>query len=236
MVTAYMWALIGFGIFFVLVVVFGMLLGGAGAYVALILTILIVIILYRCMSGEKKAVREVMWYWEQENALCVVNGHRKCNKAIKVKKIVDYNLQYHPSNYVYTGATVGGVHVGGVHDMGNYYSVNGTNTEKYQLEYYGIDADSDKTNVIKKIILGNAGDPIREKARNDRFISQFLNEYGNIVLEHKINTEANPAIAAAIDANRTDIALQSMKQDYYQKQLTKEECERIVEWLKNVEV
>ncbi len=236
MASGYKWMMIGVGIFFVLVCIFGLLLGGVGVFLALFLTILIVIIMYRKTNGVKNSILEVMWYKEEYKALAVINGHSKCDRVIKIKKMVDYNLQYHPSQYVYTGATVGGVHVGGVQDVGNYYSVNGTSTEKYCLEYYGNDVDTDKLNTIDMIILGNPGDPIKEKARNDRFISQFLNEHGNLVLKHKVPSKTHSTVAAALDGNNTNLALQSMKVDYYNQQLTKEECERIVNWLRNLNV
>lgn len=50
-----------------------------------------------------------MYFYDKETATLTV--HKRCKevgKVIFIEKPSDYSLQYHPSQTVYTGATVGG--------------------------------------------------------------------------------------------------------------------------------
>ena len=149
-------------------------------------------------------------------------------KVIKVKQIINYGLQYHPSEIVYTGATVGGVHVGGFHDEGNYYSVNGNSTNKYRLEYYGDGVTNEDFAPIDIIRLS----PVcLAEAKQNKFISQFVDEDGDLALEHRIPKKKNASVEAAIRAGNADLAMNLAKDGYYATKLTKEECEGIKAWL-----
>ena len=70
----------------------------------------------------------------RDNTLIVKKRHSSLFDAIEVEACRTLNVSYTPDRYVYTGATVGGVHTGGVTKLDGGYSVRpGDKTGDYML-------------------------------------------------------------------------------------------------------
>lgn len=75
----------------------------------------------------------------KKDALIIKSRNPALAEAIEVEASREVNFQYTPDRYVYTGATVGGVHTGGVTKLDGGYTVSeGQKTGSYFLSYkYG---------------------------------------------------------------------------------------------------
>lgn len=148
--------------------------------------------------------------------------------VIKVERMMDYNLKYHPSEIVYTGVTVGGIHTGGFHDRGNYISIDGKRTQKYRLIYNGVGVTSEQSCPIEIIKLeGN----LTDKAKNNSLIRQYLDSNGMLVLKNNVKSENAQFIVSAMEVKNIDAAMEFAKEDYYNQQLTKEQCDSVKNWI-----
>lgn len=173
----------------------------------------------------REAVKDTMRFNFSTGTLTLMERRGSNEMALKVRQMTDYNLKYHEAQYVYTGATVGGITTGGIHKTGDYHTIDSTSTGKYEICY----KSGDQLYPIKSIKLPYE---MVEKAKKDKLIQSFLKD-NTLVLEKKTNNNGE-LMESALNANNTTLAMQIAKKDYFDKQLTKEECTRIVNWIKGI--
>ena len=93
-----------------------------------------VIVNYSVFSAEHKTDAGIKY--NKDTGTLTVYAIKSINKnSIKVAAVKDYKLEYHPSETVYTGATVGGIHMGGFHQTEDYYTAKTWSTKRAQLVY-----------------------------------------------------------------------------------------------------
>lgn len=199
----------------------GTILSFVGGFVA--------VILFETNRGKKQtAAKDYLYYSTSTNTL-TVSARKPANaNVIKVEEMVDYNLNYHPSKIVYTGATVGGIHTGGFHDAGNYYTLDGTSTKKYHLVYKGAGVSSEEYCPIKTIKLDAS---LIEAAKKNPVISQYLKTGGILTLSNNVNSKYTEHVGTAAKQGNVDLAMQLAKADYFNQQLSKEQCNAIKNWI-----
>lgn len=178
----------------------------------------------------REAVKDTMKYNISTETLTLMERRDSNDMALRIRQMTDYNLKYHEAQYVYTGATVGGITTGGIHKTGDYHTIDSTSTGKYEICYKGGDLlNPDRLCPIKSIKLTYE---MVEKAKKDKLIQSFLKD-NTLVLEKKTNNNGE-LMKSALNANNTTLAMQIAKKDYFDKQLTKEECTQIVNWIKGI--
>ncbi len=137
---------------------------------------------------------------------------------------VSYN-SYHPSKYVYTGVSVGGVHTGGVSDVGNYYSKEKWHTSKKQLwinykpEYYTVDA----------LYLSESALKLAEK---DPVMKNFITNGNELVLENSKRTYSTYEMEAYRKSSNGVSIMQA--QSYESVALTGEQVNAVLAFLRQI--
>lgn len=137
-------------------------------------------------------------------------------------KIVDDKhdiIRYKPEEYIYTGATVGGVSMGSINKVGGYNYVSGTKkTGKYQIYYSG--------ELIKSITLVSD----LYKVAQDSKIAKYLNDRHEIVV---IESVMSPAARLLANNGRQDMARQMISIDSSRGYgfPSYEKCIEIVNWI-----
>lgn len=175
----------------------------------------------------KEATKDNMKYDLHSKTLTLMERRNSNGMALKIMQMTDQNLKYHEAQYVYTGATVGGITTGGIHKTGDYHTIESTSTGKYEICYKDRDIyHNDQLYPIKSIKLTNE---MVEKAKKDELLHGFLKD-DTLVLEKETNNNGD-LMKSALNANNTTLAMQIAKKDYFDKQLTKEECTQIVNWI-----
>lgn len=178
----------------------------------------------------KEATKDTMRYDSNSNTLTLIERSYFNGMALQIRQITDYNLKYHEAQYIYTGATVGGITTGGIHKTGDYHTIDSTSTGKYEICYKDRDIfNNDQLYPIKNIKLP---DKMVEEAKKDELLHGFLKD-DTLVLEKETNNNGE-LMESALNANNTTLAMQIAKKDYFDKQLTKEECTQIVSWIKGI--
>lgn len=205
---------------------------GFGTFISLVGGIATVCIFETKQAKKKAAARTYMTYDKETNTLTLNARKQENANVIKIEEMVDYNLNYHPSKIVYTGATVGGVHTGGFHDAGNYYTMDGTSTKKYHLIYNGVGVTDEDYCPIRTIKLGAS---LIEEAKKNSVISQYLNQDGTLNLSNPVKSKYAEHMGTAMERGNVDLAMQMAKADYYNQQLTKGQCNAIRNWICSLE-
>ncbi len=198
------------------------LLGIAGPLSMLCGSVVSYFTLKRTMETEVKRSNYMHFY---DGTLTLLRFSSENGEPIKIKRVYDYNLNYHPSDIRYVGVTVGGVTTGGVYDAGNYYTNDPTRTDRFWLEYK--DSINPDGTVINKIKL--SGETL-DSARKNSFIKQFL-ENDTLTLMHKKDLEHESSIKASLDQHNSELAYKLMKMDTISMMLSKEDCEKIKHWI-----
>lgn len=172
-------------------------------------------------------------YDEESQVLTVFSCLPSNKEILKVHAMLDVGYKYHDAELVYTGATVGRVHMGGFHVNKAYLSgrIQGK-TGKYQLLYTGI-ASKEGFFPIKEIVVTKE---MVAKAKMNPAVAGFLDgKRKRLILKHDakstVSEEMNKVRIDSYKQGRLDIATEIGKQDYINTQLTKEECEAIVSFL-----
>lgn len=138
--------------------------------------------------------------------------------------------KYNPSQLVYTGATVGGIHTGGFHTTKAHYS---SHSQGRAGKYYIYSKDHNgKVVIIQKIILT---EELLEEASKSATIKKFI--VGNC-LELKYDTPETKLTAAEYDILRNatmsyDHATQLniTQRAFLASQLTRADCVAILNWV-----
>ncbi len=137
---------------------------------------------------------------------------------------VSYN-QYHPSEYVYTGVSVGGVHTGGVSNVGNYYSKEKWLTAKkeiwinYKPNYYTVDA----------LYLSESALAL---ARNNSVMKQFITNGNELVLQNAGRTFQTYELEAYRRVNGGASIMQAQSRESVA--LTGEQANAVMEFLRQI--
>lgn len=195
-------------------------------FVSLIISFFTAIGYLYSQSNTRISALSTSLYSKDTNTLTLFERSSKNAKVIKVEEMSDYNLTYHPSRIVYTGATVGGVHTGGFHETENYYSVDRRCTKKYHLTYNGAGVKPEDYCPIYIIKLSSS---MVKEAKENPNVSKYLTEENTLVLTNKAKT--NSPVNTALNQGKTDTALQMTKSDYYSRQLSKKHCDAIRNWI-----
>ena len=97
-----------------------------------------------------------------------------------------------PEEYVYTGATVGGVTTGGVHKTGGYTESHNHSTKRYELKIreYNYQTETVQTRLVEKIYL--ADDHLRQKAQKHA-VNKYL-EGSNIIVKKEDTLDTASAL------------------------------------------
>ena len=184
------------------------------------------VVSYFTLTGTTKTESERSNYIHfYDGTLTLLRFNSKNGEPIKVKRIYDYNLNYHPSDIRYVGVTVGGVTTGGTYDAGNYYTNDATRTDKFWLEYK--DSQNPNGTVINKIKLSGS---TLDAARKNSFIKQFL-KGDTLTLMHSKDLEHESSIKASLDQGNSELAYRIMKMDTISMMLSKDECKKIKHWI-----
>ena len=199
---------------------------GIGLCVAIVPLFLIMTWLVRYREKNYIIDRDDFYSYDRETETLTL--HKRCNRsgyAISIEEIKDYNLQYHPSQTVYTGATVGGIHMGGFHQTKDSYTVETFSTRKAKLKYTD-DLDSLNHGQIKIIKLDSS--LVKDAARS---FPEFLTGDCLVLLHEERSTIYQHGFDAAVKTNRTDLLETIAKGAFLEKQLTLDECKDIRNWI-----
>ena len=199
---------------------------GIGLCVAIVPLFLLMVWLVNYRTNSDIKSRERVYSYDKETATLTVHKRSKeVGKVISIEKLSDYSLQYHPSQMVYTGATVGGIHTGGFHKTEACYTAKTFSTKKAKLNYTN-ELDSLNHGQIEMIKLA----PALVEDANIRFFSLLVGDC--MILSHDDEaTMFQRGFDAAVNSGRVDLLQDIAKGSYFAKQLTLEECKDIRNWL-----
>jgi len=197
-------------------------------FLSIVISIAVVILFEKIRAKRKAAAISYLSYDKKTKTLTVRDRKPENAHVIKVAEMVDYNLTYHPSEIVYTGVTVGGVHTGGFCDIGNYHTIDGTSTKKYHLIYRGADVTSEDYCPIEVIKLHSS---LVNAAKKTADINQYLSPDGTLTLSNNVKSKYAQQIEAATKQGNVDLAIKLAKADYFNQQLSKEQCTAIKDWI-----
>lgn len=192
---------------------------------------LIFVLIYALYSDSKAKQRTRVGssvFCDANGNLTLRNRSADINSVIKVERMLHSSMTYHPANYVYTGATVGGVTTGGITKTGDYTSLDGYATNKYRLSYNN---DTTKTYIgISKIKIANKS--LLEEAKKHKFISTLL-EDDTIVLNLKDAKDAYSPQEIALMVKAGDLsAVSHMVQSNEEAHgLSKTQCQTVLDWM-----
>ena len=169
----------------------------------------------------RKFDREPDMIYNSDTKTLTVYAIKPRNKScIKIEALKDYKLEYHPSETVYTGATVGGVHMGGFHQTEDYYTAKTWGTGKAELIYNSA-FDQSNTGPIKEIEFS---DKLMETLYFPYEIEQFKVN-NRLLLSHHENSDLyTEDIESSINRGDGSTAFLLLKQAAIDKQLTRSEC------------
>ena len=142
-----------------------------------------------------------------------------------VKIAKDEVISYKPKEYVYTGATVGGVTTGGIHEQGGYNYVSGyRDTGRYQLQY---EDEKFRRYLITKIQLS---DELYNKAKESPIKDYLDNEKKQI----KVVEELRPSsvVRQQMEMGNFQTARQIFANEMVEGYPTYDKCQKIINWLK----
>lgn len=199
---------------------------GVGLCVAIVPLFLIMTWLVRYREKIDVKSRDDLYSYDKATATLTI--HKRCDrigKVVSIEKITDYSLQYHPSQTIYTGATVGGVHTGGFHQTEDYYTAKTFSTDKAKLKYTN-ELDSLNHGQIDIIKLDSS---LVEDAAS-RF-PWFLTDDCLVLSHEERTTTYQHGFDAAVKTNRTDLLQTIAKGAFLEKQLTMDECADIRNWI-----
>lgn len=206
-----------------------------GFVLALLLATGVFVLILKLLKYSKeknyKLTCENMDYNFREETLKLDKRSAFNKKVIKAKPIKDYNLNYHEAQYVYTSASVGGITTGGVTKIGDYNSIDVSSTGKFEIKCYCYSLNEYRK--VKKIKLTKE---LTVCAENNPFIKQFLRKENTLVLEKKTKRDVSEQVSMLIKSGRTDMATRYMKQNYFETQLTREECIKVIDWISGVDI
>lgn len=161
----------------------------------------------------------------KDGVLSITKRDAVFKTVIGIKPYYSSKVAYKPEQYVYTGATVGGITTGGVHKEGGYNYISSTHkTAKCELHYHG-----DKQKVIDKIQLTPA---LAEEARKCAQIKGFLNEKDQIALESNIPMSRMDSELFLYFGKSQSAEMYNITSKYAEMRApSREKCEIIIEWL-----
>lgn len=145
--------------------------------------------------------------------------------AVEPVRLLDHT--YNEPTLVYTGATVGGVTMGGFHVEGGDYNAHVSRSGKFRLVH--IHPIADTRSPIEKIVLPTH---LVETAKQDSVLRQFLK--GDTLLlfyDVPLDETMSELTKFAAASHDTTVALSAAQRAHTNKQLTKEDCNYIRDWL-----
>ena len=152
-------------------------------------------------------------------------------KQIYIQPVHKTYTKYNPSQLVYTGATVGGIHTGGFHTTQAYLSERSEGASGKYMAF--IKDREDKEQLVVKIVL--ADDSLLKEAKSDPVISKFLKEdyiyLKKETADTKLTEEENYILRQAVNSN--DYAMQQniTQRAFLATLLTKAEHDAIRNWI-----
>lgn len=170
-------------------------------------------------ANAEKKTESYISYNNYSNTLDLKKRGAPIAKAVKIAADKDYTTSYKPEEYVYTGATVGGVTTGGIHKQGGYEYISGeAKTGKYQLQYNG--------QYISKIQLT---DELFREAKNSR-IKNYLDYSKKQILMNE-EVKASDTVRFAMNSGNMTAA-----RDMYMREMkagfpTYEKAKSILDWI-----
>ncbi len=186
-----------------------------------------------CLIRERADTRNSAGFgnYDQEKKILEVKGRVLTNsKKLKIEAIYLPVVKFKPTEITYTGDTVGGVHAGGFSVNEAYYSASQVRPSgKYKLSYFVI-SKKQKYLDVEKIKLT---EDLVAEAKKNSFIKTFLKD-DCLVLKYNVENDENLKILAkAVVANPHDMQTLNAVSNYRKEResLTKEDCQRIIDWL-----
>ncbi len=145
---------------------------------------IVVILIYGSIQGGKKSTAVNMVFDQANHELTLKKQDSSNRKVLKVSEMWNHTINYEPEKYVYTGATVGGVHTGGVHKEGGYNYLSGTSTGKYEIWYdNSMPYETNFTSGgVQRIKLADY--KLVANAKNNKYVSRYL-QGNTLVLGYK---------------------------------------------------
>ena len=170
----------------------------------------------------KTKIKDNMSYIESTSTLKLYKCVPSNGSEVKIHKIYNAYLQYHPEEYVYTGASSGGIHMGGIQKFEAYNTVNGVDSGKYRLEYRY--PDDNVWHIVRKIELDES---LIESAKMNPNISKYMDKNGVLILQNEVTKQIRNEIGEAFKTGNMLLIQKAGNK----AALTKEECQKILDWI-----
>ncbi|MBE6738554.1 MAG: hypothetical protein E7566_07920 [Ruminococcaceae bacterium] len=176
----------------------------------LIIGVVVFFIVFICMllqqKSERKRVEGFREATEELRGICTnyygdeVHLNKQDPRISKLIQIYAYNPHIYtqtPKKIVYTGATVGGVSTGGFHTTGGQIIRTDLSSDRFEICFWkkewnsSTQTDEWVAKPIKKFILS---DELKEIARKDTFVSDYLDKKGDLIVTEDFKVSAEAAL------------------------------------------
>ena len=178
-------------------------------------------------NSETAQTKSVRVYRRPDNSVYYTLNNGAKNEGtptINVEASQTMNLQYHPSQTVFTGATVGGVTTGGFHETKAY-----TTQSSYKTGNGVIKLTCQKTKLtVEKVIVSPE---VCEAFHRDDSFRKYVGTGGEILCSKNSNSSMTQAALKSGDFNRT-MSMLSVAID--QDRLPRDTCEAICNLLRRI--
>ena len=153
-------------------------------------------------------------------------------KEIYIHPVHKVFTKYNPSQLVYTGATVGGIHTGGFHTTEAYWSEKSEGASgKYMAFIKDVDG---KEYTVDKIVLAN--DDLLNAAKAHPVVGKFVKEdYIYLKKENsetKFTKEEYDILREAVNTNNYGLQRNITQRAFLESLLTKAEYDAILNWIR----
>lgn len=193
-----------------------------GAFFVLI-AILFVMSIFKSRHDSNYNTLQVSSY--KDHILSIKKRDSCLERVIQIAPHYSSTVSYKPEEYVYTGATVGGITTGGIHKEGGYnYISSSKKTEKCELYY-----EYNETQYIDKIQLTPE---LAEEARKCEKIKSYVNSQNQIVIYSTANVSSIDKELFLQYGKSNSAGMYNIANKYAdQRAPSREKCEAIVSWI-----
>lgn len=135
-----------------------------------------------------------------------------------------------PVEIVYTGATVGGVRTGGFHTQGGDLVRTEYSTNRFEFRYWVAEDDEGRSWEAKRVSEICLSKELKEKAKNNVWVKDYLDSHGNIMIE--VDPEVSAATGLLYKHGKTGYAVNSYNHDLISRFPDITKCERIIDFMR----
>ena len=138
-----------------------------------------------------------------------------------------------PVEIVYTGATVGGVSTGGFHTQGGDLVRTEYSTDRFEFRYWVQEDDEGRSWEAKRVSEICLSKELKEQAKNNVLVKDYLDNYGNILIE--VDPTVSAATGLLYKHGKTGYAVNSYNHDLISKFPDINKCERIINFMRGLD-